>query len=540
VLTQSSEPAVPETTTTEEPVRAPSPGRIDRALDRLYARREGRVVFLVAIAVLILGLVTAISGDVIIARWLGRSVTDGLLIFAIWTPIGAALAILGALTALDQVRTMLAWSGPRRTQERAPRAWYAFAGQARLHFRSAAACGLSIPPCAVWMMNHFHKPLWGAVPVTIGGWFGIAGFAALIAFAGDLLVRPALTDVASRLPPEFEPKTTGTPVWVKAFAPLPVIALYGALLVGAYANLSTNDLVRYTFALVAALIVIAIAATMFMVINRSALRPLDDLTAATGRVRAGDLVTPVPVVSEDQLGALAQAFNRMLEGLREREALRGEVLSREEELRASRARIVAASDAERRRVERNIHDGAQQRLVALSLDLRMLEDAATALNAEQLAAMAAEAGVNLKQALDELRELARGLHPSVLETDGLGPALRQLASRSPIPVNVTAVSRRLPEAIESTAYFVASEALANVAKYAQASSVQVSVEQQNSRVTIRIADDGVGGARTDDGSGLIGLLDRVAALDGTLTIESPPDEGTVVTAELPNNLEADA
>jgi signal transduction histidine kinase len=247
------------------------------------------------------------------------------------------------------------------------------------------------------------------------------------------------------------------------------------------------------------------------------------------------MATPVPVVTDDELGTLANSFNQMLAGLREREALRVELLAREEELRASRARIVAASDAERRRVERNIHDGAQQRLVALSLDLRMLEEGAATLHAEQLRAMAADAGANLKEALDELRELARGLHPSVLETDGLGPALRQLAARSPIPVTVSAPGGRLSEAIESTIYFVTSEALANVAKYARATHADVSVEQEPRRVTVQIADDGVGGAQAGPGSGLAGLADRVAALDGSLQIKSTPGSGTVVIAELPLN-----
>jgi signal transduction histidine kinase len=227
----------------------------------------------------------------------------------------------------------------------------------------------------------------------------------------------------------------------------------------------------------------------------------------------------------------------MLAGLREREALRDDLRETAEELRASRARIVAASDAERRRVERNIHDGAQQRLVALSLDLRMLEDAAGSSTPDALRAMAAEAGVNLKQALDELRELARGLHPSVLETDGLGPALRQLASRATVPVTVVAPSCRIAEALESTVYFVVAEALANVSKYAQASHAEVLVECRDAWLCVRISDDGIGGANADSGSGLTGLADRVAALDGTLRIESHPGAGTIIKANLPLSLE---
>jgi signal transduction histidine kinase len=342
-----------------------------------------------------------------------------------------------------------------------------------------------------------------------------------------------LRDVAAHLPDGFEPRTDGWRLRTKALAPLPVVTSFAGVTVGAYSNLSTNTAVRATLGVGVVLATVAVASVFYLIINRSVLDPIGDLIAATRRVRAGDLSTPVPVVTDDELGTLADSFNQMLAGLREREALRVELLAREEELRASRARIVAASDAERRRVERNIHDGAQQRLVALSLDLRMLEEEAATLNADQLQAMAAEAGANLKEALDELRELARGLHPSVLETDGLGPALRQLASRSPIPVSLSAPDGRLPDAVESTAYFVTSEALANVAKYARATRAEVLVEQQGRRVTVRIADDGVGGAHTGSGSGLVGLADRVAALDGTLTVESPSGNGTVVIAELP-------
>ena len=234
------------------------------------------------------------------------------------------------------------------------------------------------------------------------------------------------------------------------------------------------------------------------------------------------------MLSDDEFGRLSGSFNDMLSDLR----------GRADELRASRARIVAASDAERRRVERNIHDGAQQRLVALALELQMLEESARSSGSEELATAAEESRATLKAALDELRELARGLHPSVLATDGLPPALEQLASRAPLPVTIEASEERYPEQVESTAYFVASEALANVAKYAEASKAEISLERRNGRLVIQLADDGKGGAETGKGSGLTGLSDRVAALDGSLTVESPVGEGTRVRAELPLGKEA--
>lgn len=266
---------------------------------------------------------------------------------------------------------------------------------------------------------------------------------------------------------------------------------------------------------------------------RSTLDPLDDLITATQRVRGGDVTTRVPVVTADEFGTLAYSFNQMLEGLRERESLREELRTRADELRASRARIVAASDAERRRVERNIHDGAQQRLVALALELRLLEEVADSSEPEQLRAMAAEAGQRLQTAIDDLRDLARGLHPSVLVTDGLRPALELLVTDASLAVSIDAPRARFPDGIESTAYFVVSEALANVAKHAQASRAGVQVMRHEQDIVIRVSDDGIGGASPGCGSGLVGLADRVAALDGSFVVESEPGQGTIVTATLP-------
>jgi PAS domain S-box-containing protein len=205
-----------------------------------------------------------------------------------------------------------------------------------------------------------------------------------------------------------------------------------------------------------------------------------------------------------------------------------------EKLAASRARIVEAGDAERRRLERNLHDGAQQRLVTVSLALGLLrarledEDASTA------APLLERATEELRYALEELRELARGLHPAVLRERGLGPALETLAARAPFPVEVDEIpSERLPEQVEAAIYFIVSEALANAAKHARARSVTAGVRRENGRVLVEIADDGRGGADVSRGSGLRGLVGRVEALDGRLSVESPPGKGTVVRAELP-------
>jgi len=202
------------------------------------------------------------------------------------------------------------------------------------------------------------------------------------------------------------------------------------------------------------------------------------------------------------------------------------------ELEASRARIVAAGDDERRKLERNLHDGAQQRLVSLSLSLRLAQGRihSDPEGAEHLLDASRE---ELAQALEELRELARGIHPAVLTDRGLGAALDALAARAPLPVEIKGAPADLPGQVEAAAYYVVSEALANVTKYAQASAVEVTVERLNGIAVVEVADDGVGGADPLRGSGLRGLADRVASLSGRLDVESPPGVGTRVRAEIP-------
>jgi PAS domain S-box-containing protein len=200
-----------------------------------------------------------------------------------------------------------------------------------------------------------------------------------------------------------------------------------------------------------------------------------------------------------------------------------------EELAASRARIVAAGDAERRRLERNLHDGAQQRLVSLALMLRL------AARRHPEDGDLARAGEELTHALQELRELARGIHPAVLTERGLEPAVRAVADCAPLPVELTVSigTERLPGPVEAAAYYVVSEALANVAKYADASVVRITIDRVDATARIIVSDDGAGGAHPDGGSGLRGLADRVEALNGRLTIGSPLDAGTTLRADIP-------
>ena len=198
----------------------------------------------------------------------------------------------------------------------------------------------------------------------------------------------------------------------------------------------------------------------------------------------------------------------------------------------SASRILAAADRERRRLERDLHDGAQQRLVSLSMRLRVLGmRLAPGSEVERLLATAQD---ELAASLQELRELARGLHPAVLSEHGLRSALESLALRAPLPVELSvALDDRPPAAVEVAAYYLVSEALTNIAKYADADTATVRVTRRDAELVVEVADDGVGGADPADGSGLRGLADRIEALDGRLDVWSAPARGTTVRAEIP-------
>jgi signal transduction histidine kinase len=209
-----------------------------------------------------------------------------------------------------------------------------------------------------------------------------------------------------------------------------------------------------------------------------------------------------------------------------------ELRARLEELRGSRSRVLEAGQKERQRLERNLHDGAQQRLIALSLDLSLLEQE---LGADGAAGRRlAVARREIATSLGELREVARGIHPAVLSGHGLAVALEQLTAHAPLPVRLNvAIDERLPDPVEVAAYYLVSESLANVAKHAGASAASVEVSRANGQVVVEIVDDGVGGADPEDGSGLRGLADRVEALGGQLRVWSPTGGGTRVKAEMP-------
>jgi signal transduction histidine kinase len=254
-------------------------------------------------------------------------------------------------------------------------------------------------------------------------------------------------------------------------------------------------------------------------------------TTATVVERQGEPLAALihdPALDEGLVRAAAAAAGMAIVN----ERLQAEVRAQLEEVRASRRRIVEAGDAERRRVERNLHDGAQQRMVTLAISLAMLRDRAGIDPA--MAASLDQAAAELKQAIAELRELARGIHPAILTEEGLPAAVEALADRSPVQVRVVAgFDERLPGPIEAIAYFVVAESLANVTKYARASAARVELSRCDGILRVEVVDDGVGGADASRGSGLRGLEDRVAAVRGSFRVQDAPGGGTCVLAEIP-------
>jgi signal transduction histidine kinase len=260
-----------------------------------------------------------------------------------------------------------------------------------------------------------------------------------------------------------------------------------------------------------------------------ALLPVDTLGESFALVPLGALIL---VLGIPALGALGRAYGWLaaqLLGSNADPALTAQVT----ELQGARSRIIAAADDERRRIERDLHDGAQQRLVALALNLRMAEQRVT--DGDPTAVdLVRQAGEEANLALAELRDLARGIHPAILTNRGLPAALQDLASRATLPVEVLAApDERLPGAVEAAAYFVVSECLANVGKHAEAETATVTVRAEHGQLTVEVSDDGAGGAALDGGSGMQGLADRVGALGGSLAVDSAPGAGTRVTAVIP-------
>jgi signal transduction histidine kinase len=276
---------------------------------------------------------------------------------------------------------------------------------------------------------------------------------------------------------------------------------------------------------------------VFVLAGRALTGPLERLRAAQRRVAGGDLAVRLEIDEAAEIGQLEAGFNQMVDGLRalasNNEELQAELRRQLQAVQESRVRIVEAADAERARIERNLHDGAQQRLLSLAFSMRAAERSVREGDEgaeEQLRAALCE----LDAAMTELRELARGIHPAILDEEGLGPALVSLAERAAVPVELNVeLAERLPAAVEVTAYFVVAESLANIARYADASTARIEAAVGTDVLRLQVCDDGRGGADPLHGSGLRGLADRISALGGTFEVDSPTGTGTKVKASIP-------
>jgi signal transduction histidine kinase len=287
------------------------------------------------------------------------------------------------------------------------------------------------------------------------------------------------------------------------------------------ADASAHRAVIAAFVSVAGSIVLILLSGGYLA--RYVVRPVRRASAMAGQVAGGDLTARIPETGPGEVGVLERALNTMAASLETNRA----------QLAASRARVVAAADETRRRIERDLHDGTQQRLISLALELRAAEARVPA-GQRHLTEHWSRTVQGLNEVVEELREISRGLHPAILEKGGLGQALRAVARRSGLPVEVSVrVTGRLPQRVEVAAYYVVSEALANAAKYARASLVRVDVTVAGDSLRLLVSDDGTGGADPSRGSGLIGLSDRVEAVGGRIEITSPPGGGTSLLAVIP-------
>lgn len=501
---------------------APSSERdvIDRVLDRLWGRNGLRLLIVMIVAGQTIGWLMAAIAEVLICRYLGIPATP----IVAWS--GALLIASQVITVaiLAYVARPLTTISPLSSDDQQRRAEEVPDRVLNLCFTILAA--FVLPSHLILVLWRIDLDLPTFLLLVIAGIqvaLAVAWVALMLLPWYGRVVRYRVQSVTGRQVAVVS-KWTVRSRMIFALAPLALAAAGLGMLLFVQPDVQPDQLlVRVVVLNAIGIAFLCIFAPLFA---RSVTLPLRELTAGAERLKHADFSTPVPELASDEFGVLARTLNEAMEGMADRRRLAKEV-------RASRSRIVTAADESRKRIERNIHDGAQQRLVALALDMRMLEEQAPTMSPDELAAAHRRIGDGLKAALSELRELARGLHPSVLTTDGLGPAVEQLASRSSIPVTVDVTETRFPEDVETACYFTVAEALANVAKYAEATEASVHIAQQDGGIRLQVSDNGVGGANPKAGSGLTGLVDRVAALDGTLIVDSPAGVGTTLTVELP-------
>ena len=508
---------------------------VQRWVARLYDRHGARGLTIRCLAIDMAIVIGSLLGTAIwCGRYLRFSATDYAASVGIGLPIACAITLAGVFWRHQRYTAVIRWVDGDREADAAPVVWMLTIGiPADLARRGAVIILGAAAPILVPFEIVRDKSLSSILAIFVAGLVGAAAGLILVVYAASVAIRPVLEDIADQLPVDFDPALDGWSIGAKILAPLPAVVLVCAVSVGAFVDLTARGPWRFMLAVAIALLTAVVAGSIFWTVSRSYLNPLDELLAATRRVQSGDLSTPVPIVTDDELGTVAHGFNQMLATLARHER---ELLQHQEELRESRARVVAAADAARRRVERDLHDGAQQQLVLIGLRLGAARRLVTT-DPERAAIALAELQTDVTGALEALRHLAHGIYPAVLENEGVAAALAEAAKRAAIPATVVCNRPgRYPADVEAAVYFCCLEALQNASKYAgDGSRAAIEVSEAAGTLTFVVSDDGAGfdATATNGSSGFASMTDRVGALGGQLRVTSEPGRGTTVTGTVP-------
>jgi len=524
-----------------------SPG----VVDRLYARFGTGYVSVVLVWLGFLALAGGLLSAVVATRLLAQSFRPPLvLLLMVEAAIAVGCGVPFALIWRD-ARPLVGWIRDGRREDAASVAWRAGVTVIRRALpRCFVLVSVLLVPAVVWAVGHYHLGSSGFPVAWIFTQLGIAVTAVYMFFVGEAMLRPMVEDAARVVPAAEGVRRPQVRIRQKVLLALAVTTSFAVLMSQAIGSIGHSPTSRMLGAVaIAGLIALTFTPVLIRAVTDSVVGPVRTLTSATARAAAGDLEHPVPVTSDDELGVLTTSFNDMVRGLREREALRNDNLEltsalqasladlqlRAEELRASRARVVAAADSERRRVERDLHDGAQQQLVLLGLKLGM---AARLIGKDPGAATAMhdELRADLSEALSELRDLAHGIYPAVLENEGLPGALREAVERAAIPTELRCDGAgRYPPELEAAVYFCCLEALQNAAKHAgEGAKAKIELAERGRSLLFEVADDGQGydTAVARGSVGVQNMTDRIGALGGKLTIRSAAGSGTTILGSI--------
>jgi signal transduction histidine kinase len=509
---------------------ATSAGRIERWLTESFERAGWRGIARRLLLAGTVGVMLWVTAAMIIGGLAGRMSATELL----WgVAINDGAAVVGLAVArwvvYRDIATFEAWEEAGRPAAEAPRILrLALTFPIRLAtWGIATYVVVAIPTSYTWIIATVES-LAFALVLCVGGLLAATIVTwVVVVFVAELGTRPLVAQLCADFPHLSAPEGQGMSLRTRALLPIPAVTMTTGICVVGVAGRLAEPIEQIGAGILLSLVfTVLIALLLRFAVTEAALRPVDDLIEGVKRIATGDLASRVPITSADELAVLGRAVNEMSERL----------AAHDGDMRASRARIVAASDEARRNVERDLHDGAQQYLVLLQLKLGQ---ARRILETDPHAAGAAidDASEELAHALAELRDLAHGIYPAVLESDGLPAALAAAADRSSIPVTVDADGvGRYAQELEAAVYFCCLEALQNAAKHAgDGAKVAVRLSQDDGQVEFTIADDGHGydAATVGPSAGLQNMADRLGAIGGELRIESTPGAGTTVRGAVP-------